>query len=72
MSEVEEDLESKNEYPLRNHWDSLKVNFEQEDDKNWSDKENDAETDELMEWWKEDLLETMVNMMLEDDLNDLD
>jgi hypothetical protein len=72
LNEVEEDSESENKYPIRNHFDSLKADFEQEDIEDWSDEENDGEMDELTEWCKEDLLETMVNMMLEDDPNDLD
>jgi len=47
LSEVEEDSESENKYPIRNHFDSLKADFEQEDVEDWSDEENDGEMDEL-------------------------
>jgi hypothetical protein len=49
LSEVEDDSESENKYPIRNHFDSLKADFEQEDVEDWSDEENDGEMDELME-----------------------
>ena len=52
---------------------SLKADFQQENVEEWSDEEEDVgDMDELMELCREDLTETMVNMMLEDDPNDLD
>jgi hypothetical protein len=75
LSEDEDDMEPENNFKFLNHFDSLKADFQQENVEDWSDEggEDDVgDTDELMEWCKEDLTEAMVNMMLEDDLNDLD
>jgi hypothetical protein len=77
LSEVEDldDLEAKNDSEFLNYFDSLKADFRQENVEDWSDEEGedgDMDSDELMELCREDLTETMVNMMLEDDLNDLD
>jgi hypothetical protein len=78
LSEVEDDLEPEadNDSELLNHFDSLKADFQQENVEDWSDDSEEGEDvggmDELMELCKEDLTETMVNMMMEEDPNDLD
>ena len=77
LSEVEDldDLEAGNDSEILNHFDSLKADFRQGNVEDWSDDSEegeDGDMDELMELCREDLTETMVNMMLEDDLNDLD
>ncbi|KAF8235695.1 hypothetical protein L208DRAFT_1255290, partial [Tricholoma matsutake] len=65
---------SENDSELSNHFDSLKADFQQENVEDWSDEESEdvGDMDELIELCKEDLMETMVNMMLEDDLKNLD
>jgi hypothetical protein len=78
LSEVEDDLEpeANNDSELLNHFDSLKADFQQENVEDWSDDSEEGEDvggmNELMELCKEDLTETMVNMMMEEDPNDLD
>lgn len=73
LSEVEDDLEAENDSELLNYFDSLKADFQQENVEDWSDEETDVgDMDELMELCREDLTETMVDMMLEDDPNDVD
>jgi hypothetical protein len=78
LSEVEDELlEMGNDYELLNHFDSLKADFEQEDhdEEYWSDDDGEDDGDIMMDEWckdSEDLTESMVMMMREDDLNDLD
>jgi hypothetical protein len=74
LSEVEDDLEAENDSEILNHFDSLKADFQQENVEDWSDEEGEdvGDMDELMELCKEGLTETMVNMMMEEDPNDLD
>jgi len=73
LSEVKDDLEAENDSELLNYFDSLKADFQQENVEDWSDEETDVgNMDELMELCREDLMETMVDMMLEDDPNDVD
>lgn len=70
-AEVEED----EDLEIFNYFDSLKADFEQEIDNDYSDEEEVGEDmDELMELSSKDLAENMINMMLQDnpDLDDLD
>src|SRR5882724_9149440 len=59
-SEDEVDLEDKNEFENLNHFDSLKVDFQQEGVEDWSDEDDEeagGDMDELMVLHQEDLKE---------------
>ena len=72
-SDSETNSDTENDENL-NYFDSLKADFQQENVEDWSDSDEEEDVDELMawEWCKEDPMETMVKMMLEDDSDDSD